>query len=52
MQTVFEARDVVYRISNILEFTVIVPTKIRVLHVFRIFFLLLPPWFSCSILTE
>jgi len=49
MQTVFEARDAVCRINNIVEFTVVVPTENRVLNVFRIFFLLLPPWFSCNI---
>jgi hypothetical protein len=47
MQTVFEAGDPVYKINNILQFTVVVPTENRVLNVFRIFFLLLPPWFSC-----
>jgi hypothetical protein len=43
MQKVFEARDVVCRINNILDFTVVVPTENRVLNVFRFFFLLLPP---------
>lgn len=49
MQTVLAARDAVYGINNILEFTVVVPTENRVLKVFRFFFLLLPPWFSCNI---
>ena len=48
MQTVFEARDTVWD-QYMLEFTVVVPTENRVLNVFRIFLLLLPPWFSCNI---
>jgi len=37
MKTIFEARDAVCRINNILEFAVVVPTENRVLNVFRIF---------------